>query len=134
MRRPRWTLRFAPPRACLQGRRPALVAQVSVRTLAGARACGLAAEPSIATLPAVSKRDGDANTVLERAPKIARVRLWRVVFYNDDYTTKWFVVDALQRFFHMSEVDYSTWVAFGTDAPVYIVLHDGVPIVSVYQR
>ncbi len=35
---------------------------------------------------------------------------------------------------HMNEVDYSTWVAFGTDAPVYVVLHDGVPIVSVYQR
>ena len=35
---------------------------------------------------------------------------------------------------HMNEVDYSTWVAFGTDAPVYVVQHDGVPIVSVYQR
>jgi 4-amino-4-deoxy-L-arabinose transferase-like glycosyltransferase len=35
---------------------------------------------------------------------------------------------------HMSEVDYSTWVAFGTDAPAYIVRHDGVPIVSIYRR
>jgi 4-amino-4-deoxy-L-arabinose transferase-like glycosyltransferase len=35
---------------------------------------------------------------------------------------------------HMNEVDYSTWVAFGTDAPVYIVRHDGVPIVSIYRR
>jgi hypothetical protein len=35
---------------------------------------------------------------------------------------------------HMNEVDYSIWVALGTDAPAYIVLHDGVPIVSVYRR
>ncbi|HLK37853.1 MAG TPA: glycosyltransferase family 39 protein, partial [Polyangiaceae bacterium] len=35
---------------------------------------------------------------------------------------------------HMNEVDYSVWVAFGTVAPKYIVEHDGVPIVSVYQR
>ncbi|HSY21873.1 MAG TPA: glycosyltransferase family 39 protein [Polyangiaceae bacterium] len=35
---------------------------------------------------------------------------------------------------HMNEVDYAIWVAYGTDAPVYIVEHDGVPIVSVYKR
>jgi Dolichyl-phosphate-mannose-protein mannosyltransferase len=35
---------------------------------------------------------------------------------------------------HMNELDYSIWVTFGTDAPAYIVLHDGVPIVSIYRR
>ena len=35
---------------------------------------------------------------------------------------------------HMNEVDYSIWVADGTDAPAYIVEHDGVPIVSVYKK
>jgi 4-amino-4-deoxy-L-arabinose transferase-like glycosyltransferase len=35
---------------------------------------------------------------------------------------------------HMNEVDYSIWVAYGTDAPSYVVEHDGVPIVSVYRR
>jgi hypothetical protein len=35
---------------------------------------------------------------------------------------------------HMSEVDYSIWVALGTDAPAYVVTHDGVPIVSIYRR
>ncbi|HTQ46636.1 MAG TPA: ATP-dependent Clp protease adaptor ClpS [Polyangiaceae bacterium] len=49
------------------------------------------------------KRDADGVTVLERAPKITRARKWAVVFYNDDYTTKWFVVEVLQQFFHMSE-------------------------------
>ncbi|MGH7293542.1 MAG: ArnT family glycosyltransferase [Polyangiaceae bacterium] len=40
----------------------------------------------------------------------------------------------VQHELHMSEVDYSIWVAYGTDAPVYIVEHDGVPIVSIYRR
>jgi 4-amino-4-deoxy-L-arabinose transferase-like glycosyltransferase len=35
---------------------------------------------------------------------------------------------------HMNELDYAIWVAFGTDAPVYIVEHDGVPMVSIYKR
>jgi 4-amino-4-deoxy-L-arabinose transferase-like glycosyltransferase len=35
---------------------------------------------------------------------------------------------------HMNELDYATWVTFGTDAPTYIVKHDGVPIVSIYRR
>jgi 4-amino-4-deoxy-L-arabinose transferase-like glycosyltransferase len=40
----------------------------------------------------------------------------------------------VQHELHMNEVDYSIWVADGTDAPDYIVEHDGVPIVSVYKR
>jgi ATP-dependent Clp protease adaptor protein ClpS len=51
----------------------------------------------------VPEDDADGVTVLERAPKVARARKWAVIFYNDDYTTKWFVVEALQRFFYMSE-------------------------------
>jgi hypothetical protein len=35
---------------------------------------------------------------------------------------------------HMNELDYAIWVTFGSDAPVYIVEHDGVPIVSIYRR
>jgi hypothetical protein len=40
----------------------------------------------------------------------------------------------VQHELHMNEVDYSIWVADGTDAPAYIVEHDGVPIVSVYKH
>jgi hypothetical protein len=35
---------------------------------------------------------------------------------------------------HMNEVDYTIWGAYGVDAPVYVVQHDGVPIVSVYRK
>lgn len=40
----------------------------------------------------------------------------------------------VQHELHMNEVDYTIWVADGTDAPTYIVEHDGVPIVSIYKR
>jgi hypothetical protein len=40
----------------------------------------------------------------------------------------------VQHELHMNEVDYATWTAYGTDAPAYIVEHDGVPMVSIYRR
>jgi len=40
----------------------------------------------------------------------------------------------VQHELHMNEVDYTIWIALGTDAPAYIVRHDGVPIVSIYRR
>jgi Dolichyl-phosphate-mannose-protein mannosyltransferase len=35
---------------------------------------------------------------------------------------------------HMAEVDHQIWVAYGHDAPDYVLTHDGVPIISVYRR
>jgi ATP-dependent Clp protease adaptor protein ClpS len=49
------------------------------------------------------KGDLDGDAVLERAPKVTRARKWAVVFHNDDYTTKWFVVQVLQQIFHKTE-------------------------------
>jgi ATP-dependent Clp protease adaptor protein ClpS len=45
----------------------------------------------------------DGDVVALRAPKTAWARPWCVVFYNDDYTTKWFVVHVLEHFFRMDE-------------------------------
>ncbi|MBX3232229.1 MAG: ATP-dependent Clp protease adaptor ClpS [Labilithrix sp.] len=47
--------------------------------------------------------DGDGDVLVVQDPKVGRARRWGVVFYNDDYTTKWFVVEVLQRFFRMDE-------------------------------
>lgn len=47
--------------------------------------------------------DDDSDVVLDQAPKTARARRWVVVFWNDDYTHKWFVVHVLEQFFHMNE-------------------------------
>lgn len=43
------------------------------------------------------------DTVLEREPRIHHARRYCVVFWNDDYTTKWFVAHVLEMFFRMNE-------------------------------
>jgi 4-amino-4-deoxy-L-arabinose transferase-like glycosyltransferase len=40
----------------------------------------------------------------------------------------------VQHELHMSEVDFQIWMAFGSDAPADVVVHDGVPFVSIYAR
>ena len=35
---------------------------------------------------------------------------------------------------HELVANNSRWTAFGTVAPAYVLLHDEVPIVSVYKR
>jgi ATP-dependent Clp protease adaptor protein ClpS len=74
----------------------------------------------------VQKKDADGVTVLERAPKIARARRWCVVFYNDDYTTKWFVVHVLQAFFHLSETSAT--------ALMMAIHKKGKGVAGVYSR
>jgi 4-amino-4-deoxy-L-arabinose transferase-like glycosyltransferase len=35
---------------------------------------------------------------------------------------------------HMNEVDYNIWTEYGQPNPDHVLLHDGVPIISVYRR
>jgi len=35
---------------------------------------------------------------------------------------------------HFSEVDHQAWVAFGNVRPVHVLLYDGVPIISIYEK
>jgi len=35
---------------------------------------------------------------------------------------------------HMGEMDDELWISNGSDAPAYVLTHDGVPIISVYQK
>jgi ATP-dependent Clp protease adaptor protein ClpS len=70
--------------------------------------------------------DEGGDVVLEREPKVARARRYRVVFYNDDYTTKWFVVHVLERFFHMSETAATNFML--------AVHRQGKGVAGVYTR
>src|SRR5262249_46477620 len=70
--------------------------------------------------------DRDDDVVLERDPKTARARRWCVVFYNDDYTTKWFVVHVLEQFFHMNETNAT--------ALMMAVHEHGKGIAGIYTR
>jgi ATP-dependent Clp protease adaptor protein ClpS len=69
--------------------------------------------------------EGD-DVVVERDPKVARARRWCVVFYNDDYTTKWFVVHVLEQFFRMDE---TTATAF-----MMAVHEQGKGVAGIYTR
>lgn len=70
------------------------------------------------------KVEGDLAVKPER--KVQRARRYRVIFFNDDYTTKWFVVDVLERFFHMSE---ATATAF------MLAVHEtGSGVAGIYSR
>jgi ATP-dependent Clp protease adaptor protein ClpS len=70
--------------------------------------------------------DGGDDVVIERDPKVARARRWCVFFYNDDYTTKWFVVHVLEQFFHMDE---ATATAF-----MLAVHEQGKGMAGIYTR
>lgn len=70
--------------------------------------------------------NGSGGVVLEQEPKIRKARRWCVVFYNDDYTTKWFVVQVLEQFFRMDE---TTATAF-----MMSVHQQGKGVAGVYTR
>jgi ATP-dependent Clp protease adaptor protein ClpS len=48
-------------------------------------------------------RKGDV-AVIEK-PKLEKARRWAVIFHNDDYTTREFVVEVLMKFFAKSETE-----------------------------
>jgi ATP-dependent Clp protease adaptor protein ClpS len=74
----------------------------------------------------VKRPDDDGSVVLEREPKIGRARRWCVVFWNDDFTTKWFVVHVLEHFFRMTET---------TATQFMLAVHkNGKGIAGVYTR
>lgn len=71
-------------------------------------------------------RSDDEGTVLVRKPKLRKAARWCVVFHNDDYTTKWFVVQVLQIFFRMDET---------TAAELMLAVHrSGRGVAGMYSR
>lgn len=55
----------------------------------------------------VGRDDQQATDLLTR-PKLKRPRLYRVIFHNDDYTTRDFVVMVLMQYFHKSHSESTT--------------------------
>ena len=72
------------------------------------------------------REDGDVELKVRPAKKVERAKRYRVVFYNDNYTTKWFVVDVLIRFFYMTETMATAFM---------LVVHEtGRGVAGVYTR
>jgi len=72
------------------------------------------------------REDGDVGLEVRPKRKLEKARRYRVVFYNDNYTTKWFVVDVLVRFFHMTETMATAFM---------LVVHEtGRGVAGVYTR
>lgn len=49
------------------------------------------------------QEQGDTATVTKAQKKLQKPKLYKVVFHNDDYTTREFVVFVLQTVFHHDE-------------------------------
>ena len=70
--------------------------------------------------------EDDFDVVIEQEPKSKRARKWCVIFWNDDYTTKWFVVHVLEQFFRMNETNAT--------ALMMAVHHYGKGVAGTYTR
>ena len=77
-------------------------------------------------MPTRPERQTEGDLAVATKPVAKRAPRYNVVFYNDDYTTKWFVVDVLVRFFHMTEENATAFM---------MVVHEtGRGIAGVYTR
>lgn len=66
------------------------------------------------------------DVAVAQRPKVERARRYMVVFHNDDYTTKWFVVMVLMDEFHMSEASATAFMLG--------VHQQGTGVAGVYTR
>jgi ATP-dependent Clp protease adaptor protein ClpS len=51
------------------------------------------------------REDHEGDLATERKPKLEKVKRYKVVFHNDDYTTMEYVIEVLRRFFHKGETE-----------------------------
>jgi ATP-dependent Clp protease adaptor protein ClpS len=72
------------------------------------------------------REDGDSAVKTDPKKKTEKVRRWKVVVHNDDYTTMEFVVFVLMKFFHKSETE-ATHIMLS-------VHHMGSGVAGIYTR
>ena len=70
--------------------------------------------------------DHEGDLATERKARVEKVKRFKVVFHNDDYTTMEFVVLVLMKFFHKTETE-ATHIMLS-------VHHRGHGIAGVYTK
>ncbi len=76
--------------------------------------------------PPPNAPDRKGDVAVEERQETEKARRWAVIFHNDDYTTREFVVEALMKYFHKTETE-----------AMHIMLtvhHKGQGIAGVYPR
>ena len=72
------------------------------------------------------REDHEGDLATERKAKLEKVRRFKVVLHNDDYTTMEFVVLVLMKFFHKTETEATF---------VMLTIHrKGSGVAGVYTR
>lgn len=75
--------------------------------------------------PGGEPREGEQVDVLDR-PKSETPRLFKVIFHNDDYTTREFVVEVLRTYFHKTDTEATF---------IMLTVHTkGTGVAGVYPR
>lgn len=72
------------------------------------------------------REDGDSAVKTDPKKKTEKVRRWKVLLHNDDYTTMEFVVLVLMKFFHKDESE-ATHIMLS-------IHHKGFGVAGVYTR
>jgi ATP-dependent Clp protease adaptor protein ClpS len=84
----------------------------------------MATPPSKTPRPRDPDLEGEVATEVKK--KVERVKRYKVLFHNDDYTTMEFVVHVLQHFFHKTETE-ATYIMLS-------IHHKGHGVAGVYPR
>lgn len=53
--------------------------------------------------PRPPDHEEEGDLAVEQVKKVQRAKRWKVIFHNDDYTTREFVVEVLMRYFDKDE-------------------------------
>jgi ATP-dependent Clp protease adaptor protein ClpS len=72
------------------------------------------------------REDEDSDLATKKKKKTEKVRRYKVLFHNDDYTTMEFVILVLEKFFHKDEAE-ATHIMLS-------VHHKGFGVAGVYPR
>lgn len=70
--------------------------------------------------------DDEGDLAVELVKKVQKPKRWKVIFHNDDYTTREFVIEVLQRYFDKDESE-ATYIMLS-------VHYKGAGIAGLYPK